>query len=116
MMNVVPFPGVVRIDSSPCSSLTAIRLTTSMPTPRPLVVVTSVLVDRPGRVSSASSASSPAGSGWFALRATATGSTPRPSSLSVSSSRLSARSRQVTEMRPISGFPAARRSSGDSSA
>ena len=49
--------GAVRSDSSPPSSST-MRLTMSMPIPRPLVVVTWLRVDSPGAASSASSASS----------------------------------------------------------
>ncbi len=119
-VTVVPSPGVLSTETSP-SSRRAVERTTSIPTPRPEMSVTSVEVDSPGWwISSNTSESVIAATvsrSWTpsstAVSRIAAGSSPAPSSLTAIETRSPVRSaRSVTV--PVRGLPAASRSAGGS--
>ena len=85
MRKVVPSPTVDMMSIDPLSAC-RFRLTTSRPTPRPEISLTSRAVENPGVNSSSyaravSIGASPANPRCFAARRTTSGSMPRPSSM-----------------------------------
>ena len=118
MTKVVPLPGSERTSSAPLRSSTTVR-TTSSPTPRPELRVTSPAVENPGANITWSSAgplaveSSGSRPRWTAAARRASSSTPRPSSeTSMTTVEPAARAATVTVARP--GLPAACRAADGS--
>ena len=109
---VVPSPARLSTSMTP-ESPAMLVFTTSRPTPRPDIALTVEAVENPGLKSTACSSRSPAARArsssssprWMATSRTRAQSTPPPSSVSASTTRLPSCSAE-RRMRPARGFPA----------